>query len=299
MQQSEHQIPNAVEQLQKEYEAQNRPFYRVEREYYSTGGIRFLVDGAGPITVAGQYDRYILKAAKGQFANLFSYKNGDTGQAANLLISAGAAGLPTDLTHTNLVAGYQTNGEDFAIMGVGLQYKGTRIQMTPGGNFPTSTTSATFKAGVTNGSIYLTDTSSDFLPPEASSPLVLEDSFSRLIAKNLDLRELWNQKEGDQIALARALGPGGGESFLHALGDPSTHNIKRLSKGLIWRNVGTPNAKDVNFAVQATLQEDQYIKVTWPGTTVFGSTFGPLVELDIDFQIILHGVAFYVPSGNV
>jgi len=291
-------LPNAVDKLTMEYEAAGKPYYRVEREYYSTGSVRFLIDGTAYTPGGGGYQRYIVKAAAGQAAALFSYKAGDPGGAANLFTTAGSVPLVTDQSHTNQVVGYQTNGEDFAMMGVAGQIKGVRLQMTPGADFPTGQVTAAFKAGVTIGNLYLNDVSNDFLPPEVTSPLILEDNFGRALMKVLDLRELWNQREGDQVALGRALGPGGGESYLHGLGQPTTHNIKRLSKGLIWRNSGTPGAQDTQFSLNCTLREDVYAKVTWPGTTVFGDTFGPLVELDVDYQIIMHGVAFYLPSEN-
>ncbi len=294
-------LPNAVDKLTAEYEAEGKPYYRVEREYFSCGGIRFIVD-SGPIQNPNQFDRYLMRAPAGQKANLFAYKSGDPGTPANMLTTGGSQGLTTDDSHTNIRAAYQTNGEDFAIMGLSLRIKGYRLEMTPGTAWsnpnPLQVASATFKNGITNGTIYLTDTSSDFLPPELSSPLVLEENFGRTLAKALDMRELWNQKQGDQVSLADSLGPGGGESYLHSLGEPTTHNIKRLSKGLIWRNVGTANSQDTNFALQCQLLEDLWQKISWPGTTNF-SGFGPLVALNIDFKVTLHGVAFYVPSENV
>src|SRR5206468_3197384 len=133
-------------------------------------------------------------------------------------------------------------------------------------------TSSTFKNGIQQGSIYLWDVSTDFVPPELQSPLVLEDNFGRSIAKVLDLRELWNQKEGDQVSLADSLGPAGGESYLHTLGEPSTWNYRKMSKGLIWRNAGTEQSQDTNFALGCTTLEDIWQKVTWPGPTVFPQT---------------------------
>jgi hypothetical protein len=303
-------LPTAVDRLTAEWEGLKQPYYRVEREYFSCGSVIFEVDGDGTsIKPTGAYDKYILRAAKGQQANLFSYKSGDPGSNANMLINNGASGLITDDSHTNLRVGYQTNGEDFAIMGVSFRVKGFRIESAlaqTGDSFPDTVqngTSSTFRNGILQGSIYLWDVSTDFVPPELQSPLVLEDNFGRSIAKVLDLRELWNQKEGDQIALADSLGPAGGESYLHTLGEPSTWNYRKMSKGLIWRNAGTEQSQDTNFALGCTTLEDIWQKVTWPGPTVFpstgeGETFPALTRLHVDYKLTLHGVAFYKPSQN-
>ncbi len=133
-----------------------------------------------------------------------------------------------------------------------------------------------------------------------SSPLLLEDNFLRSITKVLDLRELWNQKQGDQVSLADSLGPGGGETFLHSLGEPTTWNYRKLSKGLIWRNSGTERSEDTMFALQCATLEDIYQKVSWaapfsfPGPTAFPD----LLALNVDYKVTLHGVAFYKPSEN-
>jgi hypothetical protein len=298
-------LPNAVDRLTAEWESAGKPYYRVEREYFSTGGVRFVVDNTTPIAETGTFQRYIMKAASGQRANLFSYKSGDPGTPANMLTNAAAQGLITDDSHTNLRVGYQTNGEDFAVMGVSFRVKGVRLELQAAINENQWTNvSAAFRAGLLNGSLYVFDVSSDILPPEVSSPLLLEDNFGRSIAKVLDMRELWNQKQGDQISLADSLGPGGGESYLHALGEPCTWNYRKLSKGLIWRNAGTANSEDTQFALQCSTLEDIWQKVTWaapnsfPDTTGGHAVFPNLLAINVDYKVTLHGVAFYPPSEN-
>src|SRR4029079_9847089 len=124
---SELVIPDAQRRFQQEYDAAGKAYHMTEREYFSTGGITF--DVVEKITVTGQYDRYLIKATKGQQANLFSYKIGDLMAVANVMTTAGTSSRTPDASDTNILRAYETNDEDFAVRGIGFQIKGLRQEM--------------------------------------------------------------------------------------------------------------------------------------------------------------------------
>ncbi len=288
-------LPDATQELKNEYDAEGKPYYMEEREYYSTGGVVF---NATKLTgqVAGQYDRYWLQAQAGQQANLFAYQIGQNMAGANVFTTAGTVSRVANPTDTNLIEAYKTNEEDFAIRGVGIQVKGLRVEYTPA-DVEASPIQAQFLPIVTGGIEYFEDPGSFILPPEVDSPLVLSDVLGRAIMKRLKLTEVWNTRATDEIALARGLGPGGSETYLKAQGQPSVGNCRSLSPGLKWRRNGAPS--DVKFNVLAELFENVNTIVTWTqALTAAGTPFGTLNKVYLDYQVVLFGHAFYYPSGN-
>lgn len=289
------QLPNARDRLFQEYEAGNQKYYEEVREYYSSGSIIFNVVGS-PVAVPGKYPQYFLRAAAGQVANLFSYKIGDPMGVANSYTTGGAAQRTATIADTNLLEAYKTNDEDFAAMGIGIQVKGLRLEFTTGDDYP-SGIDASVTDVITKGTGYLEDPGSHVMPPEVDSPLMLSDVLGRAIFKRLRLREVWNNRAEDDIALARGLGPVGSESYLKTQGEPTTYNAKQLNPGLLWRRVNAN--RDTKFNVEASLQEAILSIVSWPQDLVAaGDVMGTLTRINVDFQVILVGKSFYFPSEN-
>lgn len=298
-------IGDAYRRYKAQYDAAGKPYHCAEREYYSTGGITFTVQGQ-PVNVTGNYPVYILKAdANQKAAQLFAYKVGDPMTVANITTSAGSGTRNADVSDTNLLTAYQTNDEDFAIRGIGFNIKGFRIEMTRGDEFPANppfmngTDVDSFGTVITTGSGYLDDPGSYIMPPQVDSPLTLQDAFGRPISKRLRIREVWDTRASDDVALARRMGPGGSESYLRGLGEPTTYNFLRLDPGLMWNR---QNADfDNRFNLECSLQEDIWIPVAWTQALVDfagGEEFGTLLRVHVDYQLVLVGNAFYYPSAN-
>lgn len=290
-----HKIPHAFEKLRQQYEADQKEYYCEAREYYSTASIIFDVDG-DPVTVAGQPPRYTLNAVVNQQAQLFAYKVGDQMQIANVRTQNGAGTRVATKADTNLLEASKTNNEDFAASAIGLQARGIRLEFSQGANYPAAL-SAAFTAVIQGGTQFLQDPGAHIMPPEVDSPLILEDRMLRAIGKSVNFRERWDNRAEDDIALGRGLGPLGAESFLKAMGEPSTSNAKRLDPGILWRR---PNQDtDTKFNIEATLHDPIWMEVTWPQELVAaGQAFGTLLRIHMDYQVVLVGHAFYYPSGN-
>lgn len=290
-----HKIPNAFEKLRRQYEDDGTDYYCEAREYYSTASIIFDVDG-DPVTVAGQPPRYTLNAAVNQSAQLFAYKVGDQMQIANVRTGAAAGTRVATKADTNLLEASKTNNEDFAASAMGLQARGIRLEFEEGLNYPVVLTAA-FNQVIQEGTQFLQDPGAHVMPPEIDSPLILEDRMLRAITKSVNFRERWDNRAEDDIALGRGLGPLGAESYLKAMGEPTTGNAKRLDPGILWRR---PNQDtDTKFNIEAFLHDPIWMLVTWPQELVAaGQAFGTLTRVHFDYQVILVGHAFYYPSGN-
>jgi hypothetical protein len=298
METGSNQIPDAFVRYKQQYEAAGKKFHCAEREYYSTGSVIFNVDGS-PIVVGGQYDRYVLHAQPKQEAQLFAYKVGDPMQVANTFTADGAGTRVADYSDTNILRAYETNDEDFAVRGIGFRIKSFRLEFTP--QFTeqeiTSPFSPLFTTVVSTGTGYVDDPGSHVVPPEVDSPLVLQDTLGRAISQRLRIREVWDNRASDDIALARRMGPAGSDSYLKSLGDPKTWNVLRLDPGLMWNR---PNAEyDTRFNLSCTLEEDIWSIVSWPQSVVAANLhIGPLKRIHVDYSVILVGHAFYYPSAN-
>jgi hypothetical protein len=301
-------IPDAFERFKAEYEAAGDRYHCAEREYYSTGAVIFNVDPtgqvaagggvlAGAINVVGQMPRFVLHAAPPQTAQLFAYKVGDAMQVANVFTTGGTASRVADISDTNVLRAYETNDEDFACRGIGFSIKSLRLEFATGADYAAILLPADFTTAITTGSAYIDDPGSHIMPPEIDSPLLLQDQLGRAISKRLRIREVWDNRASDDISLARRMGPAGSESYLKALGAPSTSNCLNLSPGLMWRR---PNSKfDTRFNLECSLVEDIWTVVSWPEALVAaGSVFGTLQRVHVDYQLILTGHGFYYPSAN-
>lgn len=300
--------PDAFARFKAEYEAAGDRYHCAEREYYSTGSVIFNVDPtgqadggggalAGAINIAGQYPRFILHASPTQTAQLFAYKVGDPMQVANTFTSNGTASRVADISDTNVLRAYETNDEDFAVRGIGFSMKSLRLEFATGADYAAILLPADFTTVITTGTAYLDDPGSHIMPPEIDSPLTLQDVLGRAISKRLRIREVWDNRASDDIALARRMGPAGSEAYNKTLGEPTTYNSLRLDPGLMWRR---PNSKfDTRFNLECSLQEDIWTVVSWPQALVAATAkFGVLSRVHADYQVILLGHGFYYPSAN-
>lgn len=288
-------IPDAYNRYKQQYDAAGKAYHCAEREYYSTGSVTFNVDGQ-KIVVAGQYDRYMLHAAPLQTAQLFAYKVGDPMQVANVFTAAGTGTRTADYSDTNILRAYETNDEDFAVRGIGFRIKSIRLEQAGSETLAGILSQQAYNV-VQAGTGYIDDPGSHLVPPEVDSPLVLQDTLGRAISQRLRIREVWDNRASDDIALARRMGPAGADSYLKSLGDPKTWNVLRLDPGLMWNR---PNAEfDTRFNLECTLAEDIWCLVSWPMALVpSNATIGDLTRIHVDYSVILVGHAFYYPSAN-
>jgi hypothetical protein len=277
----------SFERLTDQFKAANQPFNVSTRPYYSSGGFRFnvvdtVVDGAG-------LTRLFLKAETNQRIDLFSYGLGDDVDSVGL---GNRNGTDAD---TNIVEKTNTNNEDFCIEGLSATARGVGVSYSEVDGL----TDAAWTDALLNGTVTIDDPGANVLPPEASSPLVLEDLLFRAMAPKCQLRLEWNRKEGDYLGTVDQCPEGGGKSYLRSNGEPSAFNYFRIPEGWIWRREGAP--RDTILIISATLMEPVLVVVTVP-LTFQGSediSLGDIQYLNLVWKLRLHGRAAYLPSQNV
>lgn len=289
-------VKTAFERLVDSFKSAGQPFDLSTRPYYSTGGFKFdVVDKS--LDAAG-LTRLFLRAVKNQRIEFFSYGLGDDVDAVGL-----GDRNATDCD-TNIVEKTNTNNEDFCIEGVSATARGTALVYEEVAGF----TSPEWTKALTGGTNTIDDIASTVVPPEASSPLALEDQLFRVMAPKTMCRIEWNRKEGDYLGTVDEFPEGGGKSYLRSNGEPSFANYFRVPEGWLWRREGAP--RDTILVISATLCEDILAVVTAPIAFPGPPAVGPPQVVEVDalddlesitlvWKMRLHGRAIYLPSQNV
>lgn len=288
-------VKTAFERLVDQFKAAGQGFDISTRPYYSSGAFKFDVVASSIDSVG--LTRLFLRAVKNQRIEFFSYGLGDD------VDSVGLGDRNATDCDTNIVEKTNTNNEDMCIEGISATARGVTLQYDPLTvvGLPKEWTSA-----LTFGSNTIEDISSSITPPEASSPLALEDALFRAIAPKTMCRVEWNRKEGDYLGTVDEFPEGGGKSYLRSNGEPSFSNYFRVPEGWLWRREGAP--RDTILVVSATLCEDVLAVVTAPFAFIEEVEDPPdpstvqvanLQALSLVWKLRMHGRAIYLPSQNV
>ncbi len=283
----------AFERIRADYDKPGAPQYQViTHPYFSTGAFPFTVIDS-QVDAAG-FTRIVLKCQRGTVIDFFGYAIEDNAQGAGLSPAFAA----TD-AETNLAVRHQTNNEDFAIEGVAVSARGTRIAY-PNMGASIFAANPPFHQAVQLGTVTITDPGSQLTPPELSSPLVLEDAIMQCIRGKVSFQVFFDRKADDHLARLDKFPEGGGNSYLRANGEPSHHNFFRLQEGYVWRNSNAQTDKLLSLLV--TMEDDAYILATLPslfqGSSASGLAVGALAAVSYEFTVWLFGRAFYIPSRN-
>ncbi len=296
---SDQQMPTAFDRFAAEYKAMGTPFHIAPHSYYSTGAFPFQVDST--YTDPNGFTRVLLKCAAQTAIVFFS-----TGIAE----PADGMGLPTAPfkntdAETNLATGLQTNDEDFAVEGLAATARGVRIQYPAGdathagiSSLPATVTAAA-KAMLAGGAV-LTDPASTFLPPEVSSPLMLQTQLWQALRGKVSFQTFFDRKAGDHICRLSQVPEGGANSYLEANGEPTIHNYFRLPEGYTWRK--SSGTRDRLFSLIARVEQDVWVAVTQPPLNNAAPTpanqIGLFQTLWLEWTVFALGRAFYLPSEN-
>ena len=288
-------IGTAFDRLLARYEGSGRPFMIRTRPYYSSAAIVFnYVDDA---LIGGTQRAFAVAGATifNEFG-LFGYsKNDDITLGFNIP-------RPAQDDDTNQAQKFKTNNEDFAIEGFAIRPRGYRVQYDAASltNFATDGVTNQNVVEVLGGLDVINDPGAVVVPPEFSSPLILEDAIWQAIAPKLTLTPIWDRKASDLIGTADEFPEGGANSMLRANGMPEHHNFCRIPEGFTWEKEG--DAEDTLFSLQTRLIENVVIPVTQPQG--YNGLVAPLVSvgspelLFMEFKVKAMGRAFYCPSSN-
>jgi hypothetical protein len=296
----EHAIATSYEELLEEYEKAGTRYGITPHRYWSTVGFPFIVEQS--YVDANGFTRYLARCPAQTFGQYFGYAVGD---------EVGAFGLPPVTTNfrasyaeTNLLTRRSTNDEDFAIHGISATARGVRVVYPNAGVTVAGTTDPeadAFYPVVQAGASILTDTSSTILPPEVSSPLMLQDVAVTALRGRMSYQIFWDNKASDYLALHCDVPEGGANTYLNSHGQPTMDNFFTLKDGWTWRKSDRP--RDKLMTIYGRVEQDVWIAVVQPPLNEdLSPTTGDLGALDrfwLEIRLALHGVGFYYPSENV
>lgn len=242
-----------------------------------------------------------LIARQGQSLPWFGYKIGDVVPGNQGLATPFRAATESD---TNLSKARTTNGaEDFVIEGMSATNSSVRISYqtadggTPGAAVNTGgiLTDVDVVAAVSGGAAIF-DPGALYVPPQIQSPFNLENGLYRALAPHIALEFEWDRGRIVKMGTLEQLPEGAANSYLRAVGEPSTNDRYRIPEGYLWRREGQP---DCEFVARGTTTEPVCVPIlnvalpssVTPAVGVIGKAF-------LDVVIRLHGLSVKLPSRN-
>lgn len=274
------------------YKAAGEPFVASTKPYKST--CSFMFTRANTITASSVA---WLVARKGQRLEWFGYKLNDTVPGNETLT---VPYRPANESDTNISKSRTTNGaEDFVIEGMSASNRSIRISYDAGdGGGPFLSDDVTdadvISATVAGAPIY--DPGALYAPPQVQSPFNLENGLYRALAGHVSMEFEWDRGRIVKIGTLEQIPEGAANSYLRAVGEPSTNDRYRIPEGYLWRREGQP---DSEFVARGTLNDPicvPILNVTTPSTATPAVAVLGVVMLDV--LVRLHGLSVKLPSRN-
>jgi hypothetical protein len=268
------------------YKAANQPFVASTKPYKSTVSFAGIVVNS----VAAVASSFLVFPT--QRLEWFTYKLNDAVPGNQVTLPTYRQALESD---TNLSKPRTTNGaEDFVIEGMSATCRNTRLQYLPAA-IPAAITDPTVLQAL-QGLISMLDPGSLVTPPQINSPFNLEQAVYRAIAPHIAVEFEWDRARVVKMGTLEQIPEGGANSYLRALGEPSTNDRYRIPEGYLWRREGQP---DCEFVVRGTLTEPVVVpllNVQLPSAVTLVTATPSFVYLDVVLR--LHGLSVKLPSQN-
>ncbi len=289
-----HEPVTAFTRMKAKYDKAGTPYQIRTRPYYSSAALVFNYLNA--ISVGGVSRAFAVAPASAfnEFT-MFGY-----GKGATITLGWNIP-RPAGDDDTNQAQPYKTNSEDMIIEGFAFRPRGYRVQ------YSQAQIDAMIAAGVSDANIIyalqgltvITDPGSVVVPPEFSSPLVLEDAIWQAAAPKLSLTPQFDRKDSDLIGTGDEFPEAGANSLLRGNGEPTHSNFCRIPEGLTWEKES--GDRDTLFSVNLRLIEPVVVAVTQPqgyqGLTP--TALGNPQLLFSEFKLKAMGRAFYQPGQNI
>jgi hypothetical protein len=276
------------------YKAAGEPFTASTKPYKST--VTFVFTRANTITASAVS---WLIARGNQRLQWFSYKIGDVVPGNSFLSIPYRAALEDD---TNLSKASTTNGaEDFVIEGMSASNRSIRVTYaTADGGTPGSASSSdltdTDALNAVRGGVPIYDPGALYVPPQVQSPFNLESGLYRAIAGHISVEFTWDRGRIVKMGTLEQIPEGAANSYLRAVGEPSTNDRYRIPEGYLWRREGQP---DCEFVITGVLTEPvavPILNVAVPSSVT--PTVSVLGAAMLDVVLRLHGLSVKLPSRN-
>jgi hypothetical protein len=276
------------------YKAAGEPFVASTKPYKST--VSWVFTRANTITASSVS---WLIARGGQRLQWFSYKIADVVPGNNILSIPYRTATEAD---TNLSKASTTNGaEDFIIEGLSASNRSIRISYaaadggTPGSAAASDLTDIDALNAVRAG-VPIYDPGALYAPPQVQSPFNLESGLYRTLAGHISLEFAWDRGRIVKIGTLEQIPEGAANSYLRAVGEPSTNDRYRVPEGYLWRREGQPDSEFVTTGVLTEPVAVPILNVATPSSVTPTVAVLGLVFLDVTLR--LHGLSVKLPSRN-
>lgn len=289
MSQSEPLFMTQRRKVVEAYKQAGEPFSASTKPYKST--VSYTYTQANEI-VAASVSWLIARA--GQSFEWFSYKIGD-GVPGNAQLAAGYRGATE--ADTNISKARTTNGaEDFVIEGMSASHRNLRATWFDGPvSLPTDLVDPDVVSAAKGGAPLL-DPAALYLPPQAQSPFNLENVLYRALAPHISIEFEWDRSKTVKIGTLEQLPEGAANSYLRALGEPSTNDRYRIPEGYLWRREGQPDSEFVTRGALAEPVLVPILNIQTPTSTT--SVVHPVGKILLDIVVRLHGLSVKLPTRN-
>jgi hypothetical protein len=276
------------------YKAAGEPFVASTKPYKST--VSFVFTRANTITLSAVS---WLIARANQRLQWFGYKIGDVVPGNSFLSIPYRAALEDD---TNVSKASTTNGaEDFVIEGMSASNRSVRVTYasadggTPGAASATDLTDADALNAVRAG-VPIYDPGALYVPPQVQSPFNLENGLYRAIAGHISVEFTWDRGRIVKMGTLEQIPEGAANSYLRAVGEPSTNDRYRIPEGYLWRREGQPDSEFVVTGVLTEAVAVPILNVAVPASST--PTVSVLGACLLDVVLRLHGLSVKLPSRN-
>jgi hypothetical protein len=269
--------------LKEKYEANGQPYLQSTKPYHSVQAIRWDIVQADTVNGVA-----MAVAAADQVLRFFAY-----GIGSNIRLSGSTSFVATE-AETNIAVALKTNNDDFAIMWVGSHARGNKILYGAAQQAAFGDTNATV-ANAVSGIVPLVDPFSQRINPEFGSPATLEMVAFHALAPYLALQFAWdNGDRTEKVGVLSQYTQGGGASYLHANGEPSTEARSMIPEGYLWAREGQPASQ---LQAVATLTQPVVMPISLAALPGAG-TFEAPTALWTEIVLELGGIHFRVPGSN-
>lgn len=263
------------------YEALKRPYIVNTRPYHSVQSIKWdVVQGLPNATPA----QAMAVARAGQTLKFFTY---GIGQVISLSGNGQFQATEAETTQTEAL---KTNNDDFAIQWIGAFARGNKVAYTA--NPFTDTDQAVVDAML--GKVAIGDPFSYRLPAESGSPALLEMAMYHLLAPYITVQFQWdNGLRTEKVGTLDQYTQGGGASYLHSNGEPSSEGRIYQPEGYSWTRPGQPGSQ---FQALGVLTQDVVMPISL--NQVPGGNYVTPTAIWTEMVLRLGGTHFITPSSN-
>ena len=279
------------DQLLEEYTSKHAIFRATTRPYKSRLPFTWFCVDARPTAPPATTAFVVLR--KGQVREFFGYGLGAAIPSTTTTTKADGA---TE-ADTNQGDARNTNGvEDFVIESISATSSGYRVEYSPLDTqlVALALTDPDVQAAMV-GKRAIIDPGTMIAPPQATSPLNLEDAMFEGLKSVASVKFQWDRGGFIPVGTLDQIPEGGARSFLRASGDPRTDNRYTIPEGYAWRRKSLP---DADFVTNVSIADTVVCPINLIALAGQGATASVPIAIYQDVILRVHGLGLSTLGQN-